>query len=187
MAGDSLAGRLLVSTPQIEDGVFHRSVVLMLQHDEESGAQGLVLNKPLDADVDAVLREWQPHVTRPGRLFHGGPVQLDSALGLVSVPGDVTPPEGVRRLFDGVGVVDLDTPPARVVSLFAGMRIFAGYAGWVEGQLEEEIRRGGWFVVDAEGRDGFTDDPEGLWRRVLRRQGGELAWVAAYPPDPELN
>ena len=56
-----------------------------------------------------------------------------------------------------------------MVARFAGMRIFAGYAGWVEGQLENEIRRGGWFVVDAESRDGFTDDPEGLWVRVLRR------------------
>ena len=43
-----LSGSLLVATPQIEEGVFRRSVVLVLHHDEE-GAQGVVLNRPMDA------------------------------------------------------------------------------------------------------------------------------------------
>lgn len=80
-----LTGRLLVATPQTGGDVFRRSVVLLLHHDEE-GAQGIVLNRPLEADVRSVLPTWQAHVTPPGRLFQGGPVGLDSALGLVTVP-----------------------------------------------------------------------------------------------------
>lgn len=175
-----------MATPQIEDGIFHRSVVLVLQHDAD-GAQGLVLNRPLEADVDAVLPAWQAHVTGPGRLFQGGPVQLDSALGIVTVPGGGEDPIGVRRLFGGLGVVDLDTPPDVVAPALGGLRIFAGYSGWSPAQLESELHTGSWFVVEAEPRDAFTDEPESLWAEVLRRQGGELAWVASYPPDPELN
>ena len=61
------------------------------------------------------------------------------------------------------------------------------YAGWEGGQLEGEIRRGDWYVVDAEVRDTFTSDPDGLWRAVLRRQRDSLAFVANFPDDPSMN
>ena len=82
---------------------------------DEDGAQGLVLNRPIDADVDAVLPGWEEHASHPAKVFQGGPVQLDSALGLVAVPGDTPEPTGVRRLFGSVALVDLDTPPVLVV------------------------------------------------------------------------
>lgn len=184
--GETLAGRLLLATPSIGEGIFHRSVILVLHHDD-SGAQGIVLNRPLDAPVDAVLPGWQELLTEPGTLFQGGPVQLDSAIGLVTVAGPQDVPVGVRRLFGGVGVIDLDTPPQLVETGLAGMRVYAGYAGWTDGQLESEIATGSWFVVDAEGRDAFSDDPATLWVGVLRRQRDELAWMATYPEDPDLN
>lgn len=165
--------------------MFDRSVVLVLHHDDD-GAHGLVLNRPLGADVDAVLPGWQEHVSQPQCLFQGGPVSLDSALGLVSVPGDDTS-IGIKRLFGGVGLVDLDAPPVVVMPEVSALRIFAGYSGWTGGQLEQEIRRGSWFVVDAEARDAFTGDPDELWGEVLRRQSGTLRLVATYPSDPSLN
>lgn len=181
-----LTGRLLVATPALGEGVFHRAVVLVLHHDDE-GAQGVVLDKPTPADVDRVLPGWGEHVAAPNALFHGGPVGEDSALAVVSVPGTDPEPIGVRHLFASFGLLDLDTPPPLVVPHVAGIRVFAGYSGWSAGQLEAEIGAGGWYVVDLEPGDVFTDDPQGLWRRVLRRQPGRLALVAWYPPDPELN
>lgn len=186
MEGDALTGRLLVATPEIEDGIFHRSVVLVLDHND-GGAQGVVLNRPLEAEVDTILPGWQALATQPDTVFHGGPVQTDSALGLVSVPGEDDTPMGIRRLFGGMGVVDLDAPPPLVASEVSGLRIFAGYAGWTAGQLEGEIRTGSWYVVDAEARDAFTDNPTDLWVRVLRRQQDSLAFVSTYPKDPSLN
>jgi putative transcriptional regulator len=179
-------GKLLVATPQIEEGVFARSVVLVLNHDDD-GAQGLVLNRPIDADVDAVLPGWEAHASTPAKVFQGGPVQIDSALGLVAVPGDSPEPTGVRRLFGAVALVDLDIEPLVVVPEVSGLRIFAGYAGWSPGQLEAEIATGSWYVVDTESGDVFTDEPDDLWRRVLRRQRGPLQWVAWFPPDPLMN
>ena len=186
MSTSDTTGKLLVATPQIEEGVFARSVVLVLHHDDD-GAQGLVLNRPVDADIDVVLPGWEAHASSPAKVFQGGPVQLDSALGLAVVPGDAPAPSGVRRLFGSVALVDLDAQPSLVVPAVAGLRIFAGYAGWSPGQLEDEIRTGSWFVVDSESGDVFTDEPAGLWQRVLRRQGDPLRWVAWYPRDPSLN
>jgi putative transcriptional regulator len=187
MAGvRGLTGRLLVATPLLTDPNFRRAVVLMLDHSDEGGL-GVVVNRPLEVSVSAVLPGWQAYATAPGRLFQGGPVALDSALGVVAVPGGSSEPNGVRRIIGSLGVVDLDAPPQLVVSGVAGLRIFAGYAGWSGGQLETEIGEGAWYVVDAEARDPFSDCPERLWRQVLRRQRGELALVSTYPDDPSHN
>lgn len=198
MAGmQDFTGRLLVASPrelshetagddpESETNIFDRSVVLLLHHDGD-GAHGLVLNRPLSADVDSVLPGWQEHVNSPPQVFQGGPVSLDTALGLVRMPG-TTESVGIKRLFGAVGLVDLDAPPVVVMPEVAGIRIFAGYAGWSSGQLESEIEGGSWFVVDAEADDAFTVQPHTLWGAVLRRQRGTLRFVASYPTDPSLN
>ena len=186
-SGDQFCvGRLLVATPQIEDGTFRRAVVLVLHHDD-GGAQGVVLNRPLEADIESVLPGWKVVTTLPQTLFQGGPVELNSAIGLVTVPGDDPEPMGVRHLFGGVGLVDLDAPPTLVAAEVAGMRIFAGYAGWSPSQLEGEVARGDWYVVDSEARDAFTAHPGRLWTEVLSRQRDNLKLVAGYPDDPSLN
>jgi putative transcriptional regulator len=181
-----LVGRLLVATPVLDDPNFRRTVVLMLDHNDE-GAMGIVVNRPLEVDVAVVLPGWQRYATAPGRLFQGGPVGLDSALGVVAVPGDDEEPVGVKRIIGSLGLVDLDVPPEIIVGGVAGLRIFAGYAGWGCGQLENEIAEGAWYVVDSEARDPFTDNPEQLWRQVLRRQRGDLAFVSTFPEDPTQN
>ena len=187
-----LTGRLLVATPELGDGTFDRSVVLVLDHDE-NGALGVVINRPTPVDIADVLPTWEPLACEPGVLFQGGPVALDSALGLAVVPGgdeDVEPP-GWRRVVGRLGLVDLDTPPEVLSAEVSRLRIFAGYAGWGPGQLEEELTYGAWYVVPAD-PGGFFDDafsatPDQLWRTVLRRQGGDLAMVSTYLDDPSLN
>lgn len=183
----SLAGQLLVATPRTGD-FFARSVVLVLHHDED-GATGITLNRPMEAPVSAVLPDWQPHVTPPEVLFQGGPVQLDSALGLVSVPGGEgaqTETLGISVLFGGLALVDLDTPPPVVVPEISGLRIFVGYAGWGAGQLEAELIEGAWYVVEREPRDPFHESAD-LWRDVLMRQRNSLSLLATYTEHPEQN
>jgi putative transcriptional regulator len=181
----ALTGRLLVATPALADPNFDRTVVLLLDHDEE-GSLGVVVNRPTPVDVTDVLPPWSDLATAPGVVFQGGPVALDSALGLATVPGGAEP-LGWRRVYGGVGLVDLDAPPEVLAAELASLRIFAGYAGWGPGQLEAELADGAWYVVDSEPGDAFSPNPEGLWRAVLRRQPGSLALVATYPDDPSMN
>jgi putative transcriptional regulator len=86
-----------------------------------------------------------------------------------------------------LGTLDLEQDPDDLSLGVEAIRVFAGYAGWGPGQLEREIDAGAWFVVPARPEDVMSDNPESLWKRVLRRQGGELAVVSLFPSDPSLN
>ena len=182
----SLTGRLLVATPALADPNFDRAVVLLLDHDEE-GSLGVVLNRPTPVDVGDILEGWADLAGEPGVVFQGGPVALDSALALAVVPGEDSGPLGWRRVHGAIGLVDLEAPPELLASALGSLRIFAGYAGWGPGQLEDELVEGAWYVVESEPGDVSSPSPERLWREVLRRQRSELAMVATYPDDPSLN
>jgi putative transcriptional regulator len=97
------------------------------------------------------------------------------------------PTPGWTAIAGEIGTLDLEQDPDDVAARVAQIRVFAGYAGWGPGQLEGEIAAGAWFVVDAEPADAMAEDPEQLWKRVLRRQGADLALVAAFPADPSSN
>mgnify|MGYP001765506681 CR=1 FL=1 len=179
-------GVLLVASPELLDPNFTDTVVLMLDVDE-NGALGVVLNRPSPVPVAEVLSDWGGVVGYPQVLFEGGPVGPQGALaiGLLADPEDV--PVGFREVFGLLGVVDLDTPVELVDGSLAGLRIFAGYAGWGAEQLQGEVARGDWYVVPSQVPDVFRGDPRDLWREVLRRQPGELAWHSTRPADPEYN
>jgi len=177
----SVRGQLLVATPDLRDPNFSRTVVLMLEHNDE-GALGVVLNRPIDLPVAEVLPDWAELSSAPARLFVGGPVAPTAVIGLGRGAGPVFQP-----LFDGLGTLDLDLDPAAYAPSMAGLRVFVGYAGWSPGQLEMELSAGGWLVLDLAEDDPFCPDPAQLWARVLRRQGGRVAMFASAPEDPSTN
>lgn len=185
------AGQLVVATPQMDDPNFARTVVLLLQADDEDGALGLVLNRPSGSDVAEVLPDWAPLSAEPDVVFVGGPVQPNAAICLGrGRPGG--PAVAAFSVLEGVpgtsvGTVDLDAAVEQVHAAVVEVRLFAGYAGWAAGQLEDEVEQGAWFVLDALPVDAFAPDPGQLWVDVLRRQGPPVAFAASYPPDPTLN
>ena len=193
--GEVRAGMLLVATPDLLDPNFADTVVLMLEVDGD-GALGVVINKPSPVLVADVLDPWAEVCAEPEVLFRGGPVSAEGALAVARLRDPADPPLGFRRIAGigddaagggVVGLVDLDTPVELVTDSLAGLRIFAGYAGWGAEQLAAEIEEGSWYVVPGEVPDVFRVDPEELKRDVLRRQPGELAWHSTRPVDPDLN
>jgi putative transcriptional regulator len=185
MIAASLKGKLLVATPAHGDGIFDRSVVLVIEHEDTEGAFGVVLNRPSTTDVEGALPEWSRLAASPPVVFVGGPVSPEAAICLARTSG--ADPEGWVRLVGAVGALDLSRDPDLLVPAVDELRLFSGYAGWTRGQLEDEIEAGAWFVVDAVEGDVLDDEPDSLWPRVLRRQRGSLALFAAYPPDPTTN
>lgn len=185
MTSPTLTGRLLVATPILGDPNFDRTVVLLLEHGEE-GAVGLVLNRPSETDVADPLPEWDGVAAAPSVIFVGGPVAQSAVIGLArcGAGGAAT---GWRPLGGGVGIVDLGDGPADVVAPIEDLRLFAGYAGWGDGQLEAEIDAGAWWVVAAAPSDALSPAPELLWSTVLRRQRGRIAMHAWFPADPSTN
>jgi putative transcriptional regulator len=182
----SWSGRLLVATPLLTEETFARSVVQLLQHDADDGALGVIVNRASHTPLSEVLAGWALLAPDPGTVFLGGPVQPSAAicLGRLTIPAPADPSYAPVPGAPWLATLDLDLEAAEPVE---EVRVFAGYAGWSPGQLEEEVEEGAWWVCEALPGDCFSTDPKHLWHDVLLRQGMPLALVASYPPDPTLN
>lgn len=179
---DSLRGKLLIASPSLDDPNFARSVVLITEHGEE-GAMGIVLNRPSEAEVAAVIPDLEP-VAGGEPIFVGGPVQPEALV----VLGEFTDPEKAAWIVVAdVGLVSARTELDELPDAIRRGRVYAGFSGWGPGQLEDEIEEGAWIVEAPIPPELFPDDPAVLWSGVLRRMGGEYALVARMPEDPSLN
>jgi putative transcriptional regulator len=180
-------GRLLVATPPLQDANFDRTVVFMLEHHDD-GAIGVVINRPSYEALDEPLDRWIDLQSVPSSVFTGGPVE-ETALIALAETTHVLDDDGdhLSPIVGTIASADLTADPALVAGLVHGVRVFRGYAGWGPGQLEDEIEAGAWVVIDSEPGDVFSDEPDELWRTVLRRQPGRLAWLATAPDDLSSN
>ena len=178
-------GRLLVAEPLLGDPNFRRTVVLVVEHTGE-GALGLVLNRPTDVHVAEALPAWRGLVSDPPVLHVGGPVEERSGWCLARAV-DPEGLEGFVPVLGDLGLLDLAADPDALLGSVTECRVYAGYSGWGAGQLDHELSEDAWIVVDADPDDPFVEDPRVLWERILERQGGTLARLVHFPPDPSLN
>jgi putative transcriptional regulator len=149
----------------------------------EDGAAGLVLNRPSPVSVSAVVPQLEPVVDDGDQVWVGGPVQPEAVLVLGEF---LNPDDAAVPLFGSLGFPSL-AEPEEIVPATTRRRVFAGYAGWGAGQLEEEVADDDWILEFALSDDAFTDEPDGLWSDVLRRKGGVYELVARMPEDPRVN
>ena len=181
----STRNRLLVATPPLEDPNFDRSVVYMLEHGDH-GALGVVLNRPTAEHTISGLEEWCKLSADPAVVFSGGPVDPDALIGLAAFTS--YPPEhSWSAVGNGIGTIDLSVLPGDLDVPVERLRLYRAYSGWGSGQLDAELAAGAWIVLDSRLEDVFCAEPEHLWRAVLRRQGGRLAWLADAPDDLSAN
>jgi len=186
----STKGQLLVASPPLGDPNFDRTVVFMLEHTGD-GAVGLVVNRPEAVTTLIGMDAWTERMSPPATVFAGGPVETDAliAVAVVDAPNDEgwSPIHPPSPTLPAVGTVDLGMEPEDVAGSVDRLRIFRGYSGWGPSQLESELAVGAWMVLGADLDDLFSEQPDELWRDVLRRQGGRLAWIAEAPDDLSAN
>ncbi len=164
-----LVGKLLVASPGIADGDFAGAVILIVAHTGD-GALGLVVNRPLGDAPHGLLPSKRGLRTR---VFFGGPVELDREFVLHT--SDYATEGTVRVGADFA--VSSDPGILEDIAKGKGPRrslLAVGYAGWDSGQVEEELMRHDWIVVDADETLVFANDIEGLWGHALARQGESL-------------
>lgn len=180
---------LLVAMPQVLDPFFHKSVVLLLAHEEE-GSFGFIINRATGIKVDEILKGlevgWQGGVDAVA--YFGGPVQPQLGTVLFT-PGEVEG-EASTEVLPGLSLTqhvgDLsqlaEAPPDR-------FRLLLGYAGWGSGQLIEEILRNDWLTAPVQADLVFAADPEQVWGNTLRSVGVDPAalpsWTAQIQGDDE--
>lgn len=182
----SFAGKLLVSSPVLRDPNFIRTVLYVCAHDRH-GALGVVLNRPNPVALEEVMPRWAPAAAEPASLFAGGPVDLDSAIGLGWVTGEDAAGSAYAFVQDPIAMIDLNEEPGPVLEQLGALRVFLGYAGWEGGQLEDEIGEGAWHVTDAHPVEVFTVTPHRLWFDVVRRQRDGVAFWSTFSDDPQMN
>lgn len=185
---ESIAGKLLVASRHLRDPNFARTVVLMLEHNTE-GALGLVLNRPSPRTVADVWESiGEPEVTSSDVVHLGGPVAGPLiALHLAEELGE-------KQVLPGLYMsVQKDSLEQLVRTPDVVQRLYSGHSGWGPGQLEGELKAGGWLVADAVVDEVFgeEEDLEGLWNQVLARINLKIL-LPGVPPerlprDPHLN
>jgi putative transcriptional regulator len=168
----SLAGQLLVATPEMGDPRFRHTVILMVQHNKD-GALGVVINRPTTelpiAKLLGALGLDSKGAEGTVRLFAGGPVQPE--IGLVVHSAD----------YHRTGTIDIDGRVAmtsnpdvlRDIGQHKGPRqslIAFGYAGWGPGQLEGELAQDGWFTVPENPSLVFDVDRDKLWDEAMKHR-----------------
>jgi putative transcriptional regulator len=183
--GKFLKGQLLLDSGQLGGSFFQRTVVLICQHDDE-GAFGLVLNRSLGKTVGDMIVANLPDTLKESPLFLGGPVQ-PSALSFLHADNfipdaNVMPNLNLEHSLDELIEVGESFSPAKK------LKLFAGYAGWSPGQLENEMKRKSWLTFPASLELVFETPPEQLWQKILINKGGwKNKLLSQMPDDLSLN
>jgi putative transcriptional regulator len=195
---ESVRGQLLIAGPTLADPNFWRTVVLIVEHNDE-GALGLILNRPSETTVGDGLPQLAGLVDPDEEVHLGGPVAPSAVMVLAEF---TDPVEAALLAFDSVGIVGTGGPAGTGTGAggtggsggtgestpdVTAARAFAGHAGWGPGQLDAELERDDWILEPARRSDAFTEDPASLWASVLARKGGSYALIARMPADPSQN
>jgi putative transcriptional regulator len=179
---ESLRGQLLVASPALVDPNFARSVVFITEHGDD-GAMGIVLDRPSDTAVEAVVPQLAD-IAGGEPVYVGGPVQPEAIVLLA----EFSDPEAAAWIVVAdVGLASADVDLHELAGSVRRGRVYAGYSGWGPGQLEAEMEVDSWIVEPPLPKELFPDDPMTLWSDVLARKGGQYALIARMPADPSQN
>jgi putative transcriptional regulator len=157
-------GMFLIATRDLTGSGFSESVILLIQHDE-NGTMGLVINQPTDVDLATILPEVNENVF--STVYLGGPV---ATYGIILLIKSTDPLGDADHVF---GNIYASGSRALLLDLLDradsknSVRLYAGHAGWFPGQLDYEIRRGSWYVVQATEAMIFEEEPRDIWRKLV--------------------
>jgi len=158
-------GVFLVADREMLDPNFSETVVLVLDHDP-SGTMGLIINRRTEVMPTEVLPSFDGLDSMSEPLFVGGPVNRFGVLMLIRAPDN---PAEAETIFDDTylsGSVDLLHRLINEAPADHQLRLYAGYSGWGPGQLEREINRGDWHLVNGDSALIFSDEPNAVWNQL---------------------
>lgn len=181
----SLAGQLLVATPDLRDENFNRSVVALIHHDA-TGASGLVLNRASPTTIGEILAADAEGLATDLPVYIGGPV--DGPLMALHQCVSLGERDLLPDVYFSIGRENILGIVAQTLRPF---RLFCGYSGWGPHQLEAELEAGGWLLHPATAELVFADEQK-LWRALCDQIGWEIMlarspFAGGEPPDPTSN
>lgn len=183
----SVQGSALVASPYLNDPNFMRSVVYVLQHDDQ-GALGLLLNRPMSRTVGELLGQLSgTEMPNSASVYWGGPV--DGPVMLLQELRESTG-TGVYAASDPERILRIASGETKNLAETGAYRLFDGYSGWGADQLEDELSSGGWLVWDISPEQIFSD-PDELWELAVKAIGRDILSggidPSKMPEDPAFN
>lgn len=168
-AGAELAkGKFLIASRDLRDPNFSETVVLLVDY-ERGGAMGLIINRPTEVKLAEAFPDMTGVQGRSDRVYIGGPVARGHMLLLIQSD---TPPEESRHVFENVYVSSSRAGLERMIDGAKPgerFRVYAGYAGWAPGQLDQEIFRGNWHLLQADAETIFEKASSDIWPELINR------------------
>lgn len=177
-------GTLLISSPDVESGIFFRAVILVCEH-SPNGSFGLVINKKLELELPEEIVNMESLENPNVRILAGGPVQTNQLMLLHTSEQEANTLEICEGVFLGGDLRFLQEALSQGTG--PAVDLCFGYAGWGAGQLEREFLDGGWFLTPASQRLVFHVTPDKLWQTLLREMGGKYASLSMIPEDLSVN
>lgn len=190
-----LSGYFLISETELQDPNFIRTVVLMIQHDDQ-GAFGLVVNRQTELTLAGIIDKYEG--TQQGEIpvFIGGPVEQHYLFVIHSGLPEKYSSDHVVEVVEGV----VFEPDFKLVDEYLSdvweqtppedrphIHLFGGYSGWAAGQLENELEYRSWVLLPATKDIVFHPEPEEGWNEALRKKGGIYWVVAETGTKPSMN
>jgi putative transcriptional regulator len=177
-------GRILISEPFLNDPNFKRTIILLTEHNEE-GSVGFVLNKPTEYKLNKVVDDFPEF---DAVVYYGGPVQLNTLQFIYRGENII---EGSMEIMPGLywgGSFDILRALIEAKAVNPDdFRFFLGYSGWGEGQIDDEMEINSWIITDTSIENIFSDEPDKLWREILKGMGKKFAILASFPDNPSVN
>jgi len=167
-------GRFLVATDNLVNTSFKETVILMT-HFSARGATGIAINRPANIQLDEAFPGIKSIQGYRETLFLGGPVKTDAIFVLMKTK---RPHNYMRQITNGIyfaaglGAITHGLPK---LNKDESVRAYAGYAGWTAGQLQTEIKRGDWLIVEANPKIVFEENTDSLWSRLHQTWSGN--WI----------
>jgi putative transcriptional regulator len=165
---DLAVGKILVTPRNSPDPLFAESVILLV-HYGEGGALGLMVNRRTTVPISRALREFPGASARTDPVFVGGPVELDTVFALARAPHS---PEGAAGVLGDVYFITARGALEKALggtTSPTGLRVYLGYCGWGPRQLNNEMRRGGWYIFDRSEDLAFDAEPSKLWTKLVAK------------------
>ena len=179
-------GDLLIAEPFLNDSYFERSVILMIDHNEDDGSFGIMINKQLRISIHEIIKGFPEF---DADVFLGGPVCTDQVFFIHSL-GKIIP----KTLDIGNGIFwggDFNSLKPMIIDGIIKPReikFFVGYSGWDMGQLKEELKLNSWVVAkNIKGRDIMTTEPRLMWNKYADIASEKHKLWKLFPLDPTNN
>lgn len=179
-----MQGQLLIAHPLLSDGFFNRSVVYLTNHSNE-GAVGFSLN----FKTQFMLRDVRPQVKQGNfPIYEGGPVAKNQLFFMHTLGHDIPDTFQVSdNIFVGGDFNELIHLIEHGKVKSYQVRFFAGYSGWEENQLENEIKNKHWLVNNSFDGGFFANHPDDLWELQLSAVKDSYSIFAKFGSDPSMN